>query len=142
MTKKKWFLPFSIEISQKISRTKGCVLTGFVFSKRDRFAHTQKAKNCKLATLRQAVFLTPFTNRSRLFSENTAECQATPLAPDCWGRSTRRGINQEITLFVQENSKLNLVDRCVIQGRRGFAPFLRGGKKCENWEKYFCYWYH
>src|SRR6056297_3483318 len=65
----------------KILRIKGCVLTGFVFSKRHRFAHTQKAKNCKLATLRQAVFLTPFTNRSRLFSENTAECQAPPLGP-------------------------------------------------------------
>jgi hypothetical protein len=28
------------------------------------------------------VFLTPFTNRSRLFSENPAECQATPLGPN------------------------------------------------------------
>jgi len=31
--------------------------------------------------LRQAVFLMPFTNHSRLFSENSAESQAKLLAP-------------------------------------------------------------
>jgi hypothetical protein len=61
---------------------------GFDDLKTVRFAPTQKAKNCKLATLKwnllrkfrgvfletpQAYFLTPFTIRSRLFSKSSAD---------------------------------------------------------------------
>jgi len=71
---------FSIESGQK-SLTKERVFTVFAFPNRERFTHAQKGKNFKLAMLRQAVFLMPFTNHSRLFSENSAESQAKLLAP-------------------------------------------------------------